>query len=175
MKESDLLIRHYLRVPLELPLIVRYQNIRPLNYIDAEACVYDLAEGRFPNSVRLAITYGKYLFIKICLSVLEFTLGTNIFSNKQNTRAHQQRLRLRLSCSFLDSYVCTLNIWKERGFMYNIHRLQHLRAGRLVVLLYVVDIICFSYTTKWSWLKCTAVYYTSVLAKLRKHIAKKRP
>ena len=34
---------------------------------------------------------------------------------------------------------------------------------------------CFSHTRKWSWRKRTAVYYTSVLAKLRKHIAKKRP
>ena len=67
------------------------------------------------------------------------------------------------------------NIWKERGFMYNIHRWQHFPACRLVVLFYVVDLTCFSHTTKWRWRECTAVYYTSVLAKLQKHTAKKRP
>ena len=35
--------------------------------------------------------------------------------------------------------------------------------------------LVFLHTTKWSWRVLTAVYYTSVLAKLRKHIAKKRP
>ena len=59
--------------------------------------------------------------------------------------------------------------------MYNIHRRQHFPAGRLVVLLYVVDLTCFSHTKNWNWCECTAVYYTSVLAKLRKHIAKKWP
>ena len=66
------------------------------------------------------------------------------------------------------------NIWKERGFMYNIHRWQHFPVGRLVVLLNVVDLTCYSHTTKWMWRKCTAVYYTSLLAKLRKHISNKR-
>ena len=59
--------------------------------------------------------------------------------------------------------------------MYDIRRRHHFPAGSLVVLLYVVDLTCFSHTTKWGWRECTAVYYTSVLAKLRKHIAKKLP
>ena len=59
--------------------------------------------------------------------------------------------------------------------MYNIHRWQHFPACGLVVQLYVVDLTCFSHTTKCRWRECTAVYYTSVLAKLRKHIAKKQP
>ena len=39
--------------------------------------------------------------------------------------------------------VCTMNIWKERGFMYNVQRRQRSPADRLVVLLYVVDLTCF--------------------------------
>ena len=69
-----------------------------------------------------------------------------------------------------------MNIWKQRGFvLYNIHKRQHFSAGRLVVLLYAVDLTCIFHTTKWGLRECTAVYCTSVLDKLRNHNAKKLP
>ena len=36
-----------------------------------------------------------------------------------------------------------MNIWKERGFRYNVQRRLHSPADRLVVLLYVVDLTVF--------------------------------
>ena len=80
---------------------------------------------------------------------------------------------MRFSCSFLDSFLFVPWLFEKSGdsCIISIGGSTFL----LVVLLYVVDLTCFSHTTKWRWCECTAVYYTSVLAKLREHIAKKRP
>ena len=75
MNESDLLM---MSLPPVLLRIGCYHNSSVLNYIDMRACIYDLsgsvhalpAEGKVSISMRVALTYEKYLvkFLRVYLT-----------------------------------------------------------------------------------------------------------
>ena len=84
MNESDLLM---MSLPPVLPPIGCYHNSSQLNYIDTGDSVYDLAsvsrtstahalpaEGKVSKSVRIDLTYKKFLFLKYLVKFLSVYL-----------------------------------------------------------------------------------------------------
>ena len=84
MNESDFLMTS---LPPLLPPICRYHKSSSLNYSDAGACFMIKqvmsrtstahvlsAESKVPKSVRVALTYGKYLFLKYLVKFLRVYL-----------------------------------------------------------------------------------------------------